>query len=291
MAEPTAAASDRARAFLKAHRKSFRNAGIGGIAAAVVFLIVYYLGLEGVYDLSLAARILPALFQGAETTLGLVAVVIPVGFALGFLFGFGRTSHSWFVRSVCTTYVEFFRGMPPVVLVWFAFIIIILLITNVEFLNVRIQDPFAFATFMSVLALAAHSGSYQAEIVRAGIMSVPAGQREAAEAIGMTRGATMVRITLPQMLRVSLPALGNEFASVIKDTSILSVVGVMDLTFRGQNIVSRLFTSPTGGSLSSIFVVWVEIAVLYFVMTYSVSRLLQWLEQRYRVPGLEAAQL
>jgi polar amino acid transport system permease protein len=257
----------------------------------LVLLIVYYLGVAGVYDLGLASRILPALVEGAETTLGLVAIVIPVGFALGFVFGFGRTSHSWFVRSVCTTYVEFFRGMPPVVLVWFAFIIIVLLITNVEFLNVRIQDPFAVATLMSVLALAGHSGSYQAEIVRAGILSVPAGQREAAEAIGMTRGSTMIHIILPQMFRVSLPALGNEFASVIKDTSILSVVGVMDLTFRGQNIVSRLFTSPTGGSLSSIFVVWLEIAVLYFVVTFSVSRLLQWLEQRYRVPGLEAAQL
>lgn len=262
------------------------------IGALVVFMLAMYgLGVLGLYDLNyMMTKLLRPLYLGATSTLVLVGIVIPIGFSAGFLFGWGRTSHSWLVRSVSGWYVEFFRSMPPVVLVAFSSLIATVVILRTPFLSDRISDPASFALSIAVLALALHSGSYQAEIIRAGIQSVPAGQREAAEAIGLSKGRTMANVILPQMFRVSLPALGNEFASVIKDTSILSVVGVLELMFMGNNLTSRLITSP-GANLENINLIWISIAMVYFPMTFAVSRSLQMIERKFRVPGLEAAQL
>ncbi len=262
------------------------------VGAIFVFMLAFYgLGLLGLYDLNyVMTKMLNGLKVGAINTLVLVGIVIPIGFGAGFLFGWGRTSHSWLVRSVSTWYVEFFRSMPPVVLVAFSSLIATVVILRTPFLEARIPDPASFALSIAVLALALHSGSYQAEIIRAGIQSVPAGQREAAEAIGLTKGRIMASVVLPQMFRVSLPALGNEFASVIKDTSILSVVGVIELMFMGNNLTSVLITSP-GANFENINLIWISIAMVYFPMTFAVSRTLQMIERKFRVPGLEAAQL
>ncbi len=260
------------------------------IGSVFAFILAFYgVGVLGVYDLKYTLSILNALWLGAENTLTLIAVVIPVGFAAGFVFGSGRTSRSWLVRSISTCYVEFFRSMPPVVLIAFSFLIVTVVVLSTPFLATRIPDSNSFAQAMAALALALHSGGYQAEIIRAGIQSVPTGQRDAAEAIGLSKARTMVDVVLPQMFRVSLPALGNEFASVIKDTSLLSVVGILELTFQASNLTSRLVTS--GGKFENVILVYIEIAMIYFLMTFIVSRALQLVERRYRVPGLEAAQL
>lgn len=270
-------------------RRSALAVALAVMGTVAGLALLYALGLLGLYDLSYALQILPfrgrALTTGFFNTLGLVGIVIPVGFALGFAFGWARTSHAWLTRTIATAYVEFFRGMPPLVLIAFAFLITIALVRD----NPRIDDPNALASQIAVFALAAHSGAYQAEIVRAGILSVPAGQIEAGAAIGLSRGETLLHITLPQMFRVSLPALGNEFASVIKDTSLLSAVGALDLVFQGKNLAAILATR--GGNIDLVFILWAEIAALYFVITYIVARTLQGIEKRYRVPGLEAAQL
>lgn len=254
----------------------------------IVLAVVYFLGTLGLYDLGFVTRNSSAFVHGAEYTLALVALVIPTGFAAGFAFGWGRTSHRWLPRSVSTAYVEFFRSMPPVVLIVFAGLITILVVAKNPFLAARIEDVGGFAISMSLLALSLHSGSYQAEIIRAGINSVPAGQQEAAASIGLTRGQTIRHVVLPQMFRISLPALGNEFASVIKDTSLLSVVGALDLTFQGKNLASL---SASHGDIADLTLIWLVVAFIYLLLTLTVSRTLQWIERRYRVPGLEAAQL
>jgi His/Glu/Gln/Arg/opine family amino acid ABC transporter permease subunit len=269
--------------------RTSRNIVIG-LGGALVFLVIFVeLGVLGFYDLAYARGTLTAMKLGAIGTLTLVAAVIPIGFLAGFVFGWGRTSHRWVVRSISTAYVDFFRSMPPLVLIAFSFLITTTVLLSIPAIAARIEDPNSFAISMSVLALASHSGAYQAEIVRAGIQSVPAGQREAAEAIGLSRGKILIYVVLPQMLRVSLPALGNEFASVIKDTSLLSAVGILELTFVGQNLASRLLVG--GGNIDNIFLVYFEIALIYLATTFVVSRSLQALERRFRVPGLEAAQL
>ncbi len=270
-------------------RRGLKRVGYAVSAITAAILLLYALGVAGVYDMNYAISILPfrgrALTVGLITTLSLVAIVIPVGFGLGFAFGWGRTSSNALLRLASTGYVEFFRGMPPIVLIAFAY-----LITNAILRGIPgVEDPGFVAAQVAIIALAAHSGAYQAEIIRAGILSVPAGQVEAGEAIGMTRGEILASVTLPQMLRVSLPALGNEFASVIKDTSLLSAVNALDLTFQGKNLAALLAVGA--GNVELVFLLWTEIALVYFVITFIVSRSLQAVEKRYRVPGLEAAQL
>jgi len=256
---------------------------VAAAAAAVAFAVVVWLGYRGLYDVTYAQSIVDDLLDGLVVTLVAVAVVIPVGLVVGFSFGWARTTRSWVLRATGTTYVEFFRSMPPLVLIVFSSLVIGLLLRAYLY----VENPFVIALGVGMLALALHSGSYQAEIVRAGILSVPTGQVEAAEALGLTRVQTMFRVTLPQAFRVSLPALGNEFAVVIKDTSLISAIGGLELSFQGTILVN----SAIRLNLNYVFIIWVEIALLYFVLTTIVTLAVRKVENRYGVPGLEAAAL
>lgn len=254
---------------------------VGAGIALLAFGIIVWLGTLQVYSLPYAQEVAPPLFRGFLITLQSVGLVIPVAFTVGFLMGWSRTSRSRLARGFGAVYVEFFRSMPPLVLIVFSSLIATLLLRT----YFRVEDPFAAALALGIVALALHSGAYQTEIVRAGILSVPTGQTEAAEAVGLTKLQTMFHVTLPQAFRVSLPALGNEFASVIKDTSLISAIGALDLMFQGNvrmpDALSRDF--------NFVFIVWAEVALFYFLLTFSVTRGLRKIENRYKVPGLEAA--
>lgn len=256
----------------------------GGGAAVVALAVVLELGELKVYNLPFALTILPTLTKGFELSLEIVAVVISVGFGIGFLVGWARTTRNPVLRGFAALYVDFFRSMPPIVLIAFAFLLGLIGLQNV------VVDPFllhTLALWFAVFALAFHSASYQAEIVRAGILSVPAGQTDAADAIGLSRGRTMVLVVLPQAFRVSLPALGNEFSSVIKDTSLLNVVGWLELS--GAGLV-QLYGALRYG-LEGPIIVWVEIAIFYFLVTFVLNTTVRTVENRFHVPGLEAAHL
>jgi His/Glu/Gln/Arg/opine family amino acid ABC transporter permease subunit len=248
----------------------------------VGFGFVLWLGRSGVYDLPYAASLLPALRLGFYLSVEIVAVIIPLGFGLGLFVGWARTLRNPIVRGLASIYVDFFRSMPPIVLIAFAFLL------GLVALRTTIADYFllhSIALWLGVLALAFHTSAYQAEIVRAGILSVPAGQSEAAEALGLTRGQTMIRVILPQAFRVSLPALGNEFSSVIKDSSLLSVIGWLELSGLGLvQIYSGILVYPLAP-----IIIWLEIAVLYFVITFALNSCVRVLEDSFKVPGLEAA--
>jgi len=256
-------------------------AGIGGSVGA--FLFVVWLGRAGVYSLSYAESIVPALERGFSGTLWLVAAVIPIGFTMGLLMASARTSNSRVARALGGTYVEFFRSMPPFTLIAFSSILSTKIVRSIFF----IDNPVAFAVAAGTLALAFHSASYQTEIMRAGILSVPAGQIEAAYAMGLSRWRTLVDVVLPQAFRVALPALGNEFSSVIKDTSLLSAISAIELSFIGGVLVNGALAID----FNLIFIIWTEIALLYFVLTYVVVRIVRFVENRSKVPGLQAAQL
>jgi ABC-type amino acid transport system permease subunit len=252
-------------------------------AAVVAFLFVVWLGEAGLYNLSFAEEIVPALERGFSGTMWLVGFVIPVGFGTGLMMASARTSDSRIARAIGGTYVEFFRSMPPFTLIAFSSLLATKLLRTVFY----IDNPVGLAVAAATFALALHSGSYQTEILRAGILSVPAGQVEAAYALGLTRSRTLFNVILPQAFRISLPALGNEFSSVIKDTSLLSAISAVELAFIGgvlvNNALSRDFNLP--------FIIWSEISVLYFVLTYAVVWIVRYAENRSKVPGLEAAQL
>lgn len=257
---------------------------VGIIGTFAAFGILFYLGEQGYYNLHYAEDFVPALLLGLTLTARSVAIVIPLGFTLGFLFGWAKTTQSMLLRGLGSVYVEFFRNMPPLALIFFSYLIALLVAQQL------VRDPFlsqAIALSMGTIALAFHSGGYQAEIMRAGILSVPTGQLEAADAIGLTRWQSMFRIVLPQAFRVSLPALGNEFSSVIKDTSLLSVISLVELAETGI-VYNR---NAVGIDFNLVFIVWVMVALMYYLLTFIVTRIVRGIENHYKVPGLEAAEL
>ena len=266
--------------------KAWSSVGLGTVGSfwAVIFLIG--LGRLGLYRLAFAEAQVPELLGGFYTSLEVVSVILPMGFGIGFLVGWARTTKSVVLRGFAAYYVDFFRSMPPIGLIFFAS-----LVGGIALKGTAV-NPYAvrnITLWLGVFALAFHTAAYQAEIVRAGILSVPAGQTEAADAVGISRLRTVFVVTLPQAFRISLPALGNEFSSSIKDTSLLSVIGWMELSGVAYNLVPTALIDYhyLYGSL----VIWMQVALLYFVLTYVVTRTVRGVEDLFKVPGLEAARL
>ena len=131
-------------------------------------------------------------------------------------------------------------------------------------------DPFVAA----IAACSINSSAYVAEIFRAGIQSIDAGQMEAGRSLGMSWLQTMRYIIVPQAARRVIPPLGNEFIALLKDSSLVSVIGFEELTRRGQLIIARTYASLE---------IWLCVAIIYLAMTVSISRLVAWLERRYKI--------
>lgn len=131
-------------------------------------------------------------------------------------------------------------------------------------------------TVAALLIVSVNTGAYMSEIVRGGIFAVDEGQFEAAQAIGMTHNQTMSKVVLPQVLRNILPATGNEFVINIKDTSVLSVIGVADLFFQGNS---------ASGANFQFFQVFTIIGIIYLVMTFTITRILRLVEKRIDGPA------
>lgn len=220
-----------------------------------------------------------ALVRGVVGTLYYTALVIPSGLAIGFLWGWARLSRHRVLSWPVGVLIELFRGIPPVVLIIFAFLF------GLAFIPKQ-ANPFQSALLVAAFALAFHTASYQAEIFRAGFQSVPRGQMEAAQALGMTRVQIMGLIVLPQALRLSLPPLGNEFATVIKDTALLAAIGATELFAIGLEFSQ---TAPLRGRLTWVFAIWTVVAAVYFLITFAVTRGLLAVEHRLHVPGMEGA--
>ena len=197
-------------------------------------------------------------FAGGTLRLAIPAIVL--GFILGIFIGLGRSARSPWIRIPATVYVEFFRGVPLVMVIfWFWFIIPALLGMALPEYGVALT---AFVVF---------EAAYLGEIVRAGIQSVPRGQVEAATATGLTPAQTMLYVILPQALKNMIPALVTQFIVLFKDTSLASIIGYVDLTKAAQ-IVSNREIRP--------FELYLFIAVIYWLCTYSMSLYARYLEKR-----------
>jgi polar amino acid transport system permease protein len=197
-------------------------------------------------------------FAGGTLRLAIPAIVL--GFLLGILIGLGRLAKTRAIRLVATMYVEFFRGVPLVMVIfWFWFIIPNLM---------RISLP---EYGIALTAFVVFEAAYLAEIVRAGIQSVARGQVEAANATGLSDRQTMRHVVLPQALRNMIPALVTQFIVLLKDTSLASIIGYIDLTKAAQ-IVNNREIRP--------FELYLFIAVIYWSVSYAMSRYAQRLERR-----------
>ncbi len=230
------------------------------------------------------------LAKGFATTVKLSLWATLIGFSVGTVSGIMGAKGSFEQRFISRTYVETIRNIPSLVLV-----IIFYYFVSSQFLDairldewvrsrsglmsaffrVALADAGQINSFVSaVIALGIYEGAYISEIVRGGILSIQQGQWEAAFSIGLDRKKTFLLVILPQTLRKTAFPLAGQFISTIKDSAIVSVISIQELTFQGMELMSATFLT---------FEIWITITGLYFVLTFSLSRTVSLLEKRYAV--------
>ena len=213
--------------------------------------------------------------DGISITVLITASAFLLILLLGLIGGLGRLSRNPLIHGIATLYVEVVRGIPLLVqLIWwyFAFPVVIQQVgvwLNFSFLANYQANPI----FTAITGLTVCYGAYMSEIYRAGIQSIPKGQIEAARSLGMTHFQSMRHVVLPQAIRVVLPPVGNEFIALLKDSSLVSVVAVADLTRRGREYMAVHFNPIE---------VWTIVALLYLVMTLFSARGVAWIEKKTR---------
>jgi polar amino acid transport system permease protein len=199
------------------------------------------------------------LTQGLWVTIWISFVSGFIGLVIGLITGLCRISKNPTLRGLAVFYIELIRGTPLLVQIF----IFYFFIGTVLHLDRIVAGVGALALFV---------GAYTAEIIRAGIQSIPKGQTEAARSLGMSAAETMIHIVLPQAFKRVLPPLAGQFISLIKDSSLVSVIAITDLTKSGREIITSSFAT---------FEIWFTVALLYLVVTSVLSQLLFWLERRF----------
>jgi polar amino acid transport system permease protein len=207
------------------------------------------------------------IIPGIQVTLYTTIIAFAIALVLGLLAGLGRISRNTAVRNIAITYVEFIRGVPTLVLIFTVAFVIVPPVSSV----IGVDNRFVTPNTRAIVALAVIYGAFLAEIFRAGIESIPKGQMEAARSLGMTYTQSMGYIILPQAVRNISPALGNDFIAMLKDSSLVSVLAVRDITQ-----LARLHAGSTFRFRESYLV----LTFLYLFMTIVLSLLLRWYEQR-----------
>lgn len=215
------------------------------------------------FDFGLIWDSLPLLIAGAGVTIEITAISVGLGFILGLVVSVCRLSGWKILKAVAVCYVNILRGTPLLVQIFLIYFALPMLIGQ------RI-NPFLAA----VAACSINSGAYVSEIFRAGIQAVDRGQMEAGRSLGLSWMQTMWYIILPQAFRKVIPPLGNEFISMTKETSLVSVIGFEELTRRGQLIIAKTYGS---------FEIWLTVAAIYLVMTLSIAQLVSYLERRFAI--------
>ena len=209
-------------------------------------------------DFHVLVEYLPSIMDGLFMTIKISIMSIIAGTLLGILGALCRISENFLLRSLANIYVEWIRNTPLLIQILFIYF----------GLGVFFKLPPIIA---SVLALSFFAGAYITEIIRAGICSIHRGQREAALSIGMTEWQAMYLIILPQAIKRILPPLAGQFITLVKDSSLVSVIAVTDLTYVAKNIVTTTFRA---------FEVWLAIAVFYFILSFGLSLAVRKLEKR-----------
>ncbi|MFD1485735.1 ABC transporter substrate-binding protein/permease [Lacticaseibacillus baoqingensis] len=196
--------------------------------------------------------------KGVGYTLLITAISVVFGLLLGTLFALMRLGHNRLFHSLAVAYIEFVRGTPLMIQVMFVYFGI----------GLFVDIP---ALTAGIIAVALNSAAYVAEIIRSGIDSIPVGQTEAARSLGLSTRQTMTNVVLPQAVKNIWPALGNEFISLIKESSIVSIIGVTDLIYQ-----LKVVQTATYKGVAPIFVAM----VIYFVLTFSLSKVLGHFERK-----------
>ena len=205
--------------------------------------------------------------KGAPTTLLISLVAVYIGLILGLLVAMAKMSRFKILRGIATIYVDILRGTPLLVQV----LILAYGIPQIISEWFGVSFHWEIKILIGFIACGVNSSAYMAEIIRSGLQAVDIGQTEAARSLGMSSAQTMRYIIIPQAFKIIVPALGNEFIALIKETAILSVAGIVEITRRGQLWASQSFLS---------FQAYIGVAVIYLIMTLTLSRIVAYLERR-----------
>lgn len=211
-------------------------------------------------DFELIEQSLPYLIQGALITIEITLMAVGIGFFIGLFAGIARICRIKALRIIATIYADCIRGTPLLVQIFLIYFALPMLI------HTQI-NPFVAA----VTACAINSGAYVSEIFRAGIQAIDQGQFEAGHSLGLSWWQTMYHIILPQAFHNILPPLGNEFITMLKDSSLVSVIGFEELTRRGQLIIAQTYAS---------FEIWMTVAALYLIMTLAIAKFVSFMEHK-----------
>jgi len=201
------------------------------------------------------------LLRGALVSLQIAGIACSIGLLFGTLLALAQTGKYKPLRILVTLYVTIIRGTPMLVQIFIAFLVL-------PQLGIHLS-----AFWSAILAIGINSSAYLSQIIRSGIDSIGKGQWEAAQVLGFSRGQALRYIILPQALQVVLPALGNEFITLLKDSSLASTIGVVELLKEGQIIISRTY---------KVIPIYLMITVIYLVMTTILSLILSRVEKRLK---------
>jgi len=215
-------------------------------------------------------RILPGLGLTITSTIQAFAIAL----VIALIVGMGQMSRNVVFRNLSRTYVEFVRGIPILPLIFTVALILVPELTKA--INGQLENWFDWELKLSfqmraTVTLAVIYGAYMAEIFRGGIQSIPPGQTEAGRSLGLNRRQTMNSVVLPQAMRAIIPPLGNDFIAILKDTSLLSVLGALEITQRARQFSASTFKFREG---------YFVLAFIYLILTLGLSLLLGMLERR-----------
>lgn len=202
------------------------------------------------------------LLQGAGITLKVSILAASFGLVIGSIMSLFRISNNFLLKAVSGIYVEVIRGTPLLIQVLYLYF---------GLYQVGIRLPPLTA---GIVALSINSGAYVTEIIRSGIQSIDKGQMEASRSLGMNYLLTMRHVILPQAFRRIIPPMVNELIALIKDSSLLSVIGIVELARVGQLVRAKTYDT---------FYIMTAVAITYFIMTFSLSTLLGYIERRWQI--------
>lgn len=203
---------------------------------------------------------LPSLLSGLGKTLLYTIISLFFACIVGLIFGFMKVGRNKWLRGIATVFVDVFRGIPLIVLAFFIYF------------GIPQAFDFTMPLFLgAVLTLTLNAGAYVTEIIRGGIQSVDHGQMEAARSLGVPYRKAMIKIIIPQAIRIMIPSFINQFVITLKDTSILSVIGLVELTQSGKIVIARTFAS---------FDIWLVVALMYLIVITILTKIANRMERK-----------
>lgn len=212
---------------------------------------------------NLFLKSLPAFGMGILITLEITVVALILATVIGLFVGLINIGKNKILKAVAKVYIDFIRGTPLIVQAFFLYF------GMTGALNFQISAEVA-----GIIVISLNAGAYMAEIFRGGIQSIDIGQMEAARSLGLPYSAAMRKVILPQAFKNMIPSILNQFIISLKDTSILTVIGVRELTQSGQIIIASTYKS---------FEIWTMVGVLYFLLIYSLSTIFRKIEVKLNV--------